>query len=790
MAVAILALLACLVPLGHGGLLPVAQLALLVGGALALLLAPRRHDATVGPAAVAMIVLALGAGLQLLPLPERVLQALSPATADHFRTFLQPLGLYPAARPASLDPGATAAELARAVGLALVALAVTVAAHEPVWRSRLLRGVALGGVLVALVTLVASAGGSASYLEPKVVFANPNHLAALANLGAFTALGLAIRSRGSGRLLWLGGFLVCGLVSALSLSRGGITAFVLAALSFAWLQARTLAADGRRPPQRRLLLGALLGVAVAAGTLAAGPLLEQAATLRTVGQESRLSLWPVALRLLRDHPLLGIGRGAFATAFAAYKVEADPYTYTHAESELLQLPIDLGLPLGVLVLALLAWALVRALRRTDLSRAEVGALAGVLAVALQNAVDFSLELPGVSLPAVIALCAVSPPFARRAPSLLLRGIAVVGLGAGVAGFLAGQRLPADAVVAHVDEAGPVAGPRAALPYVARHPADYLPHAAVGAVLARAERCAEAFPWLTRAMLLNPTAAAPHRYGARCHALSGNGRLAQREFRLAASLGDPGALREAAQWFPVLQDLLGATPDTPTARRELATALLGDRPADAARILEELLGDYGDEGALAMLARARLGARDPEGALAAAQEHLRVDPTDAPTTAVAFQALRQLGREDEAWSLLEEANRRTPGRLELVEPLVHRWLQRRRFSEARRLVESIPPQRTFEMLAREALLAHVLLAQGRDAEAAAVLERAAGAAENRAVLELLATVLEKLGRPAEAIVALQRAGAVPGTLPGTYDARIAAIRARAAQEAVEMDSATP
>ncbi len=665
-------------------------------------------------------------------------------------------------RPLSLDPGATAAELARAVALAMVALATAVAAHEARFRGRLLGGVAVGGVVVALVTLGASLGGVASYLEPRVVFVNKNHLASLTNLAGFTALGFAVRARGTRRALWLTAFLVCGTETALSLSRGGISAFVVGAVLFGWLQTRALASEGQhRPGQRALLLGAVGSVVLVAGVLAAGPVLERLETVRDTSREGRLELWPVALRVIRDHAALGIGRGAFATTFAAYKTEPDPYTYTHVENELLQIPIDVGLPLGLLVLGALGWAFWRAMARKDLSRIEVGAIAGVGAVALQNLVDFSLELPGVALPAAVALCTVAPRLGRRVPSWLLRGTAVVAVAAGALALAAGHRYPKDDVVARVEAAGPDGAVAAARPFMAAHPADYLPHAAVGVSLVRADRCSEGMPWLSRAMLLNPTAAVPHHYVARCLAAAHQAALAQREFRLAAELGDAVALEEAARWFASLDDLLQATPDTPAGHRLLAETIAADRPADAARVLEGLWRDYGEEDVVPLLAQARLRAKDDEGALEAARAVLGTQPGDVRATLVAFQALQRLGREDEAWALLEQANRVSPGRPEFVTQLVGPLVKRRRYYEARRLVETIVPETTAEMSARELLTASILIAQGRDEEAAGHLELAASARGARQPLELLATVLEKLGRPAEAVAALQRAAALPG-----------------------------
>jgi tetratricopeptide (TPR) repeat protein len=290
------------------------------------------------------------------------------------------------------------------------------------------------------------------------------------------------------------------------------------------------------------------------------------------------------------------------------------------------------------------------------------------------------------------------------------------------------------------------------------------------------------PWLTRALLLNPTASQPHHVVARCLAAGRQPALAQREFRLAAALGDQSALAEASRWFRSLDELLLATPDTPTGRRQLAEAIAIERPADAARVLEELRRDYGDPEVLPFLAQEQLAAGQKAEALDTAMAVLQAHPDDARTALVAHRALRGLGRDDDAWALLERFDRSFPGQPEVVQQLVEPLLARRRFSEARRLVATIVPGTSTEMAAREMLTAHVLLAQGRDEEAAGHLELASASPGARPALEALAGVLEKLGRPDEAVAALQRAAALPGTPPGAYDAGIAAIRSRKSERA--------
>ena len=148
----------------------------------------------------------------------------------------------------------------------------------------------------------------------------------------------------------------------------------------------------------------IAGALAIASWLALDPII---AELRTVGDESstavKLALWPAAAQLVREFPLAGIGRGAFATVYPAYKSEPLQRTFTHVENEWLQLPAELGLVAGLGVIALFAWAFFAAARSRDLSRPMAGALAGAGALALHNLFDFSLEIPGVAIPFALVL---------------------------------------------------------------------------------------------------------------------------------------------------------------------------------------------------------------------------------------------------------------------------------------------------------------------------------------------------------------------------------------------------
>jgi O-antigen ligase len=111
----------------------------------------------------------------------------------------------------------------------------------------------------------------------------------------------------------------------------------------------------------------------------------------------RLALWRSALVLWRSRPLLGIGPDNFRRRYVeVIGPAADGRAYTdtriHANDLYLETLADLGL-VGVAVLAWLALALLRGLRRLSTSGRVVGLGCGLAAGAffVHGAVDYFLE---------------------------------------------------------------------------------------------------------------------------------------------------------------------------------------------------------------------------------------------------------------------------------------------------------------------------------------------------------------------------------------------------------------
>jgi len=787
--------------------------AIAVSGVLAaacLALAPRfgtRETPSVPVLAIGLAAAVLVIALQLVPLPPGLVRVLSPRTDEALRDALGPLGLYPAWRPLTLDPGTTALELAKAALFAAVAAAAGILGASDRRRDQVLRAVALCGVATVAVYIGAALVGRTPLLEPRVTFVNPNHLAGFLQLAAWPALGFALRARGPARAGWLLAFTFTASGVFLSLSRAGIAAFFVGTGIFAVLRLRANRGDERRRPMdalpgvppteldpaalavgartatrrvrsRTVAIGGVSAALAVAAWLALETILKE---MSTIGDESttalKLGMWPLAIRMLREFPLVGIGRGAFATAYPAYKWDPIQRTFTHIENEWLQLPVELGVILGVGVIALFAWAFIAAARRRDLSRPLAGALAGAGALVAHNVFDFSLEIPGVAIPFAFVLGIAS----REMPRLAVRpwviraaaGVLLVTASAGLALHRAhSTEVDAAAVMAAATADDAVVRATDALRW---HPVDYIPAALAGDKLVIEGRCREAMPWLTRAMIRNPTAPEPHHAAAYCLARSGQGALAKREYRLAFAYGDRTGLAEASVFFPESRELLDAVPDTPDGLLA-AGDTLHERPADAADAFRRAWDSFHDVRALAPLASAELAIPDPEEALSIARLLQSETPRIAGGYVFAARALDALERPDEAMKELELGAARLPGDPDVLAQLGSRHIAQRRFSQAKAIIEGIVARDGPRLAQKHVLIARALVGQSRFGEALREVQTARDIAPSDAgVLLAFSRIAAGAGRFDDAIEAVESAAKLPTANPGEHDEELRRLR---------------
>lgn len=238
-------------------------------------------------------------------------------------------------------------------------------------------------------------------------FWNPNHFAALLAMTCLLAIGAALTVELAAR--WRLAALAIALASGVGLvdagSRGGVigAGAGLCVLGLMLVRAR----------RDRLLGGAFVAAAML-GLFAAAFVfpekiidqsLEEAVTVGGRGSNfERSRIYRAELKAVGDAPLVGIGLGAFRTAYPVFQDEPDPLAPLHGESDWLESLTEGGVPLGLAWLALVAALVSPPLRAGWRGRAPIalaGLVAALAAVLIHAAVDFHLREPSVALVAVV-----------------------------------------------------------------------------------------------------------------------------------------------------------------------------------------------------------------------------------------------------------------------------------------------------------------------------------------------------------------------------------------------------
>jgi hypothetical protein len=199
----------------------------------------------------------------------------------------------------------------------------------------------------------------------------------------------------------------------MSLSRGGIIA-----LSAGMIFLVFFAATRRTRRLHHAVLAQVIaaGVLTVAGYLAYDTILKEMKTLGNldaVREDMKFQAWKGTVPMIVDHPIVGIGRGAFASVYPRYKSVAVEGTFTHPENEVVQNLVEWGPIFGGVFLLIFAGTVFMALFRARESFSMGGCLAGVFVVSLHNLVDFNLETGGVAMPFILILAMLcASPFSH------------------------------------------------------------------------------------------------------------------------------------------------------------------------------------------------------------------------------------------------------------------------------------------------------------------------------------------------------------------------------------------
>jgi O-antigen ligase len=400
---------------------------------LVALAAGRRGRPPIGALAIGFAAILLATGLQLVPLSLPTLLRVSPATDAFLTQYDFTYQLAPVPHPISIAPGKTMTGALLCGALALFLLGTTrllsvVGARRVTWWL-----IPFGGVLAAfgIVQRLMTQGDARPLIygfwqprfesNPFGPFVNPNHfggwmlmaipmvLATLLDEMARTSEAAAegrdrigvFASSSLGVILLLGfTTAVMGLSLLMTQSRSAMAAFAVGCLLAGWIAFRRQASGLARGVTIATILLLLIGVFGWAGYDTITSKFTEGAQTRGLGSR-RQQAWLDTVDIIRRFPLTGSGMNTFGTAMMVYQSSNPARHLQEAHNDYLQLASEGGVLVGVPILAVIG-LFIRDVRRRFREAPKtgstyylrLGAVVGIISIALQSLVEFSLQMPG------------------------------------------------------------------------------------------------------------------------------------------------------------------------------------------------------------------------------------------------------------------------------------------------------------------------------------------------------------------------------------------------------------
>ena len=367
------------------------------------------------------LALALIGYLQAVPLPPSIIESLAPASAHWYHVSLDSLFLYGQGQWKPISPAVTQT-IATANWIALAGCAALIASFLFARRRSYKKLTILIGCTTFFMAML-GVGHMAAH-EQNILgifqsspvatffhstFVNPNNAGAYLGLGSLLLLGLALHEkRRQHRLMYAAMSGICGIGVMLTLSRGSIIVFILALLALAGIVIK-----GYKAKIATAVFA--FAVIIASSYLAADPLFKELASFSTPAQISaKINTWIGAFHVVKAAPLTGMGLGSFSSIIHLYQTTAAGLSRAiFPENIILQMFVEIGIPLGSLVLIALIVVLLTLIRRTQPSRMMVACSLGLLYVLVHDFADFALLVPSIFFTWIILTAALTGRLFRR-----------------------------------------------------------------------------------------------------------------------------------------------------------------------------------------------------------------------------------------------------------------------------------------------------------------------------------------------------------------------------------------
>ena len=340
--------------------------------------------------------------VQLLPLR-------SPAAAD--------LISIPVVRSLSLDPYATKLILADVVTLFIYFAATLVFTDTPHRLRLLVRTITIFGFLLAIFGLTQSFTTTKVFWLRELAqstafgpFINRHHFAGYMELTLALPLGMLFSGslERDKRFAYVFAVVLMGVALVMTNSRGGVISLVAEILFLLVLSGfrkrRHKIAEEKAQRIKRAALRAALALSLIVALFAGVVFLGGESALRrfagTVNSEDpttgRAHFWNVTLDIIKVHPIVGTGLGAFPTVYTRYDSRNGAFRLEQVHNDYLQVLSDggvVGAALGLFFIVML-FRLGFARRESPddyRSGVALGALAGCFAVLVHSFFDFTLH---------------------------------------------------------------------------------------------------------------------------------------------------------------------------------------------------------------------------------------------------------------------------------------------------------------------------------------------------------------------------------------------------------------
>jgi len=376
----------------------------------------------------ALVLVGIAILIQVVPLPLSTLESLSPQTLATLRELnVEVAANVSSSHPISIRPAATLLALALFGSFALLMLG-TSRALSSVTATTFIERLVIFGAVLALIGIVQRplfTGRIYGFWTPQFEgspfgpFVNKNHFAGWMLMGVPLALGLIcaridgsmnkVKRNWRDRLIWLSSeeasrltliaaaIVMMTLSLFLTMSRSAISAFALAIVITGWFWTTGNSTASRKAVGTIYLL---LLVAVVIAWIGADVIFAQFSGARWAEFNGRRGAWADARRVVSFFPLVGTGLNTYGSAMLLYQRYGLGQHYSAAHNDYLQLAAEGGVLLSVPVL-IFVLALARTVRRRFQADAgspshwiRAGAVTALVAIALQETVEFSLQTPG------------------------------------------------------------------------------------------------------------------------------------------------------------------------------------------------------------------------------------------------------------------------------------------------------------------------------------------------------------------------------------------------------------